>query len=200
MAHIYLLGVGLDRPAFGSWILPLLLVIHMASSALASDQVQHQQRINTALRSVLKLVDSGESFLTYDRAAGELRLQQQDALLRVSPVLEEFRAGPGKDGPVVEHQLTLHLRRYRRVHAYASMLSSPFDWEQYLATDGKETCMLYFSSGLVVYSSAEWGSQHSPSLRLAAADLRALYNTLSEGARLVVLPSGWDKLAPAHGR
>ena len=181
-------------------LLPMVIVIHLASSALASDLVQHQQQINTALKSVLKLVDSGKSFLTYDRAAGELRLQQQNAVLRVSPVLEELRAGPGEDGRVVEHQLSLHLRRYRRLDAYASMLSSPFDWEQYLAADAKETCMLYFSSGLVVYSSTEWGSPRSPSLRLTAADLRALYNTLPEGASLVILPPGWDKLPPGHGR
>ena len=190
MAHLHLLSP-----------LSLLLaaVFLTSSSAPASSpttlQEERQEQINAALRSVLRLIDSGESFLTYDRQAGELRLHQDRVLLRTCPVaLDDL----GEVGSAEDH-LTLHVRHYRLSHAYAPVPPSPFDWEQYLVADADESCALRFATGLLIHASSERGHPRSPSLRIEEpADLRALYNTLPEGAALVILPPGWDSLPSGH--
>ncbi len=186
MAHLYLLN-----PLLRISLLLLATVFLTSSSAASSSTLQEkQEQINSALRSVLGQIDSGNSFLTYDREAGQLRLYQDRALLRACSVaLDEI-------GEIdsVEDRLTLHVRHYRLGHAYAPLPSSPFDWEQYLVSDADEFCALHFATGLLIHASSERGNPRPPSLRLGPADLRALYNTLPDGAALVILPPGWDSL------
>ena len=189
MAHLHLLSRL-------SLLLSLATVSLASSSSPASSSTpqQKQEQINAALRSVLRQIDSGNSFLTYDREAGQLRLHQDRALLRACPVVfEEI----GEIHPV-EDRLTLHVRHYRLSHAYAPLPSSPFDWEQYLVAGADEFCALHFATGLLIHASSERGNPRPPSLRIGPADLRALYNTLPDGAALVILPPGWDSLPSDH--
>lgn len=188
MAHLHLLSP-LSRLTL------LLASVFLASSSAAASsktlQEERQEQINQALRSVLRLIDSGDSFLTYDREAGELRLHQDRALLRTCPAARDDLG----EVDFAEDRLTLHIRDYRLSHAYAPVLSSPFDWEQYLVADANESCALYFATGLLIHASSERGHPRPPSLRIEEpADLRALYNTFPEGAALVILPPGWDSL------
>ena len=170
-----------------------------AAEKPVADGLQRQQRINAALRSLLELTDAGVAFLVYDRAAAELRLQQERALLRTCEVVDD-RQVTGDLAVMGTEHLTLRLRRYRRSHAYAAPAPSPFDWEQYMVDDGDGDCALHFTSGLLLYASPAWGDVRPPALRLASADLRALYNTLPEGAAIVILPAGWDEVASDHER
>ncbi len=191
MAHLYLLS-----PLLRISLLLSATVFHTSTSSPASSSTpqEKQEQINAALRSVLRQIDSGNSFLTYDREAGQLRLHQDRALLRVCSIaLDEI-------GEVdsVEDRLTLHVRHYRLSHAYAPLPSSPFDWEQYLVSDADEFCALHFATGLLIHASSKRGNPRPPSLRIGPADLRALYNTLSDGAALVILPPGWESLPSDH--
>ena len=179
------------------------LAVQVAATApTTSDVVQRQEQINAALQHLLDLTDSGVPFLVYDRAPGELRLQQDRALLRTCVVAVDAL---GERVPDPEQRLARRLRRYRRSHAYAAPAPSPFDWEQYLAEDADKTCALQFTSGLLIYSSPQWdnrqrGKPGPPSLRIAPDDLRALYNALPDSAVMVILPPGWDEPGQAHER
>ena len=187
MAHLHLL-TSLFR-------LPLLLwatLLPAGFQASWSQAPPPQEQINAALRSVLRLIDSGDVFLAYDREAGELRLLQDRALLRVCPVAVEDDIG---EVGSVEDRLSLRVRHFRRSHAYARLPSSPFDWEQYLVADADQSCALYFATGLLIHVSSE-RDPRPRSLRIAPADLRALYNALPGDAALVILPTGWDFLPP----
>lgn len=183
MAHLHLLNNA------------LLLVALFSSSALpvsASQEAQeHQEQINAALRSVLRLIDAGVPFLTYDRQAGEVRLHQDEALLRVCPVVGESDIGGMTS---VESRLSFRLRHFRRSHPYAPVPPSPFDWEQYLVDDADGFCALHFDNGWLLYASSVWDRDGAGLLRIEPADLRALYNSLPDEAALVMLPPGWNSV------
>ena len=199
------------RPCRAGRVLWRAFLVATVSSALSAaaaenpvgDGLQRQQRINAALRSLLELADSGVAFLVYDRAAAELRLQQERALLRTCEVVDDLTEQAMNDlteQVIGTEHLTLRIRRYRRSHAYAAPAPSPFDWEQYKADDADGACALHFASGLLLYASPAWGEVRPPALRLAPADLRALYNTLPEDAAIVILPPGWDEVVSDHER
>lgn len=194
MAHLHLLGSLLRLPLL--WLAAVIPWVSLSLSA--AETVQRQEQINVALRSMLELADSGDRYLTYDRAAASLRLQQDRALLRACPVVLDDLAQVA----AVDHRLDHRVRHYRHSHAYASLPSSPFDWEQYLVADADAACALSFATGVLIYASPQWAgrSPRPPSLRIAPADLRALYNTLAEDASLIILPPGWDALPPGHER
>lgn len=186
MAHLHLLRNGLVLVA-------LLSTAHASPSPASQVAQERQEQINAALKSVLRLIDTGVPFLTYDRQAREVRLHQDEGLLRVCPVVGESEIGKTTS---VESGLSLRLRHFRHSHPYASVPPSPFDWEQYLVDDADGFCALRFANGWLLHASSAWDGAGAGLLRIAPADLRALYNTLADDAALVILPPGWNSVQP----
>ncbi|MFH1569466.1 MAG: hypothetical protein ABIL09_15830, partial [Gemmatimonadota bacterium] len=141
---------------------------------------------NAALRAWLGAMDADVAYLVLDLGTSRLRLQHGGALLRDCRVLAA--ALP----PVPSSQVLVRgLRRYRRADPYSEPQPGPFDWEHYLVEAATPECALYFDGGVLIYAAEAWGQPRPPSVRLGAADLRALYDALPSGAPLVVLPAGW---------
>ena len=163
--------------------------------ALAAESLQpiaDLVRINAALQAWLEVVEEDALHLVFDRQEVALRLQRGAAVLRVCPVLADSL---GEELQSTPRTLTNHLRAYRRHHAYSEPGPGPFDWEYYLVADATDECALSFSGGLILYSSDSWKDSRTPSLQIAAADVRALYNSLQPGTPFIILPAGWNQTA-----
>ncbi|MDA0333913.1 MAG: hypothetical protein O2782_01985, partial [bacterium] len=55
-----------------------------------------------------------------------------------------------------------------------------------------DECALWFDGGLLVYADAAWLPTAAPSIRLAAEDLRALFDAVADSIAIVILPADWD--------
>jgi hypothetical protein len=147
-------------------------------------------RINDALEAWIHQIDSDRPFLLLDVEAGELRLQHGAALLRACAIVSTEM-----DSQVaVQQQLQGRLRRYGAI-PFVSLGAGPFDWEQYLVQEADDDCALQFDGGLLLYADPAWEPSPAPTLRLASADLRALFDAVADSIELVVLPTGWNALA-----
>jgi hypothetical protein len=146
--------------------------------------------INSALQAWVQAVDAGEPYLLLDLETAEVRLMQQNALLRSCPaVVDSFTGGNG------EREVLGKIRRYWRAPEGRGSTGNPrsaFDWEDFLAEDGDRDCALWFSGRLLIYAAREWGTVRAPSVRLNEGDIRALYNAARPGMPLIVLPAGWN--------
>jgi hypothetical protein len=147
-------------------------------------------QINDALEAWIHQIDSDRPYLLLDVAAGELRLQHGAALLRACPIV----SAEIDSLVVVQQQLQARLRRYGAM-PFVSVVAGPFDWEQYLVQEADDDCALRFDGGLVLYADVAWESTPAPTLRLLPADLRALFDAVSDSIGLVLLPAGWNRLA-----
>jgi len=171
--------------------------------AAAAGDAPVLRRANAALRAWIAAIDADAPFLLLDREAGRLLLHHGGALLRDCRVLSDSVQA---ELPVAQI-LVRHIRRYRRASPYREPEAGPFDWEQYLAAAAPADAALYFDGGLLLYACSSWGRPRPPWARLAAGDLRALYDALPDSTALVVLPRGWRAAdaapataAPGRGR
>lgn len=184
-ARIRLIARGLVSLALGS----AGLAPGPVPAAESVQSVADLARINAALQTWLEVVEEDALHLVFDRQEASLRLQHGGGLLRVCPVLADSLG----EEESTRQTLSSHLRTYRRHHAYAQPGPGPFDWEYYLVADASEECALSFSGGLLIYSSDSWKDSGAPSLQIAAADVRALYNSLQPGTPFIILPAGWNR-------
>ena len=166
--------------------LALFWALACGASAASAEDLAY---INAALRAWLQVIEADVPYLLMDRGAGELRLMHGRALLRRVPLTTDSLGTQ----PPVQSALEARLRRYRPSSPWRGLVSSPFDWEQNLATDASATSALYFASGLLIYASPAWHRPGAMNLQIGVADLRALYNACGLGTPLVVLPANWRK-------
>ena len=64
-------------------------------------------------------------------------------------------------------------------------------WERYLADAATDASALLLTNQILVHASPTWAPPQDW-IRLQAADLRALYDALTDGTAVVILPSGWS--------
>ena len=162
------------------------------NTAPAATSSADLKSINAALITWLVMIDSDESYLLLDSEKQEVRLMQQKSILRSCPANIDSLTF------VVDVDLKMEqsLRRYWRtpgdIDSYENL--PKFDWENHLSADGDDDCALWFTGGLLFYSSPMWGSIRAPSVQLQPRDIRALYNVTRKGMRLVILPRGWNSV------
>ena len=143
-------------------------------------------QINDALSRWLIAIDSDTIYMVLDMQSAELRLMHQKAVLRRCPA-----ALDSIPSIAIERRLQQRIRRYWQLPSTPDV-DYPFDWEDYLARDGDADCALYFSDGMLIYASDDWGAVRAPAVRLSGPDLRALYNACQIGLQLLTLPPGWN--------
>ncbi len=158
--------------------------VAVASASMNGDAGLKQ--INAALSRWLGLIGQDAPFLVIDAEAQEVRLYHHRALLRVCPAqLSESLA--------TESSLTIHahLRQLRRAGPYREPDPGPFDWERYLADAATDASALLLTNETLVHASPAWDPPQDW-VRLQEADLRALYDALTDGTPVVILPRGWS--------
>ena len=154
------------------------------------EEITALESINSSLEAWVQAIDAGEPYFLLDLESAQMRLMQQNALLRSCPANVDSLTGSGG-----KHAVLGKIRRYWRASAGGGNggdSPSAFDWEDYLAEDGDRDCALWFSGRLLVYAAPEWGSVRAPSVRLIESDIRALYNAARIGMPLILLPRGWN--------
>jgi hypothetical protein len=144
-------------------------------------------RKNDAIEAWIAHIDSDQPFLLLDVSAGELRLQHGSALLRTCK-LEALQIN---DAVSVTQRLQSHVRRYS-AEPFQSITTGPFDWEQYLVQEANDNGLLQFTGGLLVH--ADPLLSYPRAARIAATDLRALFDAVNDSTGLVLLPIGWDRM------
>ena len=167
----------------------LLLILLIQQGAGAEPGERDLFRINQALREWLVLIEADQPYLVVDCQALEVRLEHGRAVLRQSAVRVDS-LGARLAGRA---DLQSRIRRYRPSDPWALPRAGPFDWEQNLVQDGPGDGALYFTNGLLLYASEDWGRPRAPALKIDAGDLRALYNVAARGLPLVVLPPRWNE-------
>ena len=173
--------------------LSLLILSNTVAEAVCSRgsgpgcEAEDLERINDALRGWLGAATAGAPYLLVDAQQGRIRLHQGGSLLRDCRIVHEHLGVAAS----ARQTLAQRIRRYRRSDPYTEPQSSAFDWEDYLAVAATPNCALYFSEGLLMYASQEWGEPRAPSLKVSEDDLLALYDALAVGTVLVVVPPGW---------
>jgi hypothetical protein len=163
-----------------------------ALPAAAQDQEEYGY-VNKNLRRWLAVIEADRPYVLIDRQIGEVRLMQRKAVLRTMPILESSM-GRQPESPTA---LDRHVRRYRPTLYPGAIHTFAFDWEDNLATMANGRCALLFEHGLLLFAHPEWGKPTPPWIRIGARDLVALYDAVTPGAPLIILPQYWKQMRSA---
>jgi len=158
----------------------------VAAAKLSMDSEERLRQINATLSRWLDLSRQDAPFLVVDEEAQEVRLYHHRALLRVCPAALTPRL-------TIDASLVIqaHLRQWRPAGPYEEPDAGPFDWERYLADAATDASALLLTNETLIHASSVWDPPHD-SVRLAAADLRALFDALTDGTPVITLPRGWS--------